>query len=820
MKNATNITAAEGQGHSALSRKHGSTIALVLILGIALSTVVGALLSRGLSEKRINESHLLRQEAKNAAESVVEYGFAQLVQRFTRQTSFPLDDLKSGNNPIGIPPTFSSFMSRGYGDSHVNPSMADLQGGVIPPGTWMYINPKDPANEFDPLRGKLAFVRGIEVYGKAAAVSPSNGREVWAYTTQKLHVRDSPLFAHAMFYNMDLELHPGPTMNIYGPVHSNTDMYLQAVSKITFHEGVTSAERILHGYKKTNGGITQNGDVYIKDEDENSMNMYIGGSRGSQSSWLDHDNDDWRELSSQRWDGYVQDMAHGVPTLNPVGIADYVPDDRTTTANEKINYAYALIEPLLPASNPDRKSNAIREQKFAAKAGLLLRVERDTSFDTNWKDPGNELDRDDFEDDGDYWEAWEQKDLELNGHMYYADENEWVDKYADRFVVNAYKYQRTNPDDPKSDIVTDANGDPVLIPVDLPPGVIGGANENLTAVANDRRPEHLKWEDGTFKQGMYDHRQDMYIRPLSVDIGRLREVVDDNANPSGTDLAATHWNNTYDPQKDWNGVVYVETPTTWNTWSPSPGSTPTGWDSNGVFRYEDSGGRPDKIVPAYTWNELAVQTINAEKIPDPTFAVDSGLTLATNAPMYVAGNFNADGNKHADDANKPDNNKEPPAALIADSLTVLSEAWWKNKKYSTQGNTRNRKSDYTEISAAILTGLNPTAPDGSVNVYPGGENSGGAHNFPRFLEKWNDELTIRGSLVALFESEVAPKPMPNNHGHYYGPPSRDWGFNENFRNGNYPPGTPNARTFRRTDFRDLSKTEYEAELAAMWAQAN
>ena len=81
--------------------------------------------------------------------------------------------------------------------------------------------------------------------------------------------------------------------------------------------------------------------------------------------------------------------------------------------------------------------------------------------------------------------------------------------------------------------------------------------------------------------------------------------------------------------------------------------------------------------------------------------------------------------------------------------------------------------------------------------------SGGAHNFPRFLEYWSSELTIRGSLVALFESEVHRLSMPTDSGHYYNPPTRDWGFNENFRNGNYPPGTPNTRTYRRVSLEDI-----------------
>ena len=744
--------------------RKGSALMTILIIGMGLLTVMGASLRWGITEKRLNIQHIRRQTAKNAAESVVEYGFADLIQRFANQTSFPLDELSPQNSPLALPSSFATF----FGATNIDTANAKLHGGQVPPGQWIYIDPSDPANEFDPLKGKRVFVRDVVVYGMATAQSNGFGTDVSAYTMQKLQVRDAPLFGHAIFYNMDLELHPGPTMNLYGPVHTNTDAWLQAANKITFHEGVFAAGQVLHGNKRT-GGHSQSGTVNIKDAASTDQNMYNGGTWTVDTSWLDHRDADWRELASQRWDGNVQDVDHSVPTLNPIGITDYVPDDPFTVPNELENYGYAVIEPVLSTTHPDYKGKAVRKEKFAIKAGLILRVED-------------------------------------------ADAGAGVD-----YEVRAYKYVRSNPLDPTSLPTLDANGDPIEVRVNLPTGLIGdlvGDSNGSTAdsIETDAEFEEYSKSSGNVIKGMHDHREDVDQDMLYIDIEKLTEYVDD----TDPDYDPTVWATNHDPSddqatdfiptNDWNGVVYVEFPTVAN-----------------------SGGRVDKIVKSRTSEEtgrvMALAAVDAKKLPRPSYTTEIGLTLATNAPMYTVGHYNADGVAHTDDANKLDNASEPPAAVISDSLTVLSEEWFKtgsgknHRKYSDDNSTTNRRAPtYTEFAAAILTGLKPSIPDDPVTGAPSGTQSGGAHNFPHFLEKWSGKtLTIRGSLVALFESEVHEDAMPNNFGHYYSPPLRDWGFNDNFRNGVYPPGSPNARTFRRTKFQDMSKSEYDTAVANIWA---
>jgi hypothetical protein len=83
----------------------------------------------------------------------------------------------------------------------------------------------------------------------------------------------------------------------------------------------------------------------------------------------------------------------------------------------------------------------------------------------------------------------------------------------------------------------------------------------------------------------------------------------------------------------------------------------------------------------------------------------------------------------------------------------------------------------------------------------------------RYLESWNPTpVTLRGSLVALFECRVAVEPRNNN---IYGAPTRYYGFCDLLKNGRFPPGTPRVMSYRRVDYTDLTKAEYDAAIAGL-----
>lgn len=78
-------------------------------------------------------------------------------------------------------------------------------------------------------------------------------------TTAQLELRFKsrlvPLFQFAAFYNKDLEILPGPTMTLNGPVHTNGDLYLNTDNSspgLTIQGQVTTAGSLWRGRKNQN----------------------------------------------------------------------------------------------------------------------------------------------------------------------------------------------------------------------------------------------------------------------------------------------------------------------------------------------------------------------------------------------------------------------------------------------------------------------------------------------------------------------------------------------------------------------------------------
>lgn len=170
--------------------------------------------------------------------------------------------------------------------------------------------------------------------------------------------------------------------------------------------------------------------------------------------------------------------------------------------------------------------------------------------------------------------------------------------------------------------------------------------------------------------------------------------------------------------------------------------------------------------------ESGVRLVNGQMLPP------RGLSVATPNPLYIKGNYNAP----PATLGTHDTWGTMPAALIGDSITVLSANW--NDANST-GNLGGRIAADTTVNAAFLAGIVQT----TTNSF-----SGGVENFPRFLEDWSGKtFTYNGSMVVMYESIYATG-VWNGSGSaigIYNPPIRNWAFDTNFRDyTKLPPGTP------------------------------
>ncbi len=237
----------------------------------------------------------------------------------------------------------------------------------------------------------------------------------------------------------------------------------------------------------------------------------------------------------------------------------------------------------------------------------------------------------------------------------------------------------------------------------------------------------------TTNGSLQDNREATTVRLVTLDISKITNAV--NASPSALNF---------------NGIVYIA-----DTSAGIDGATP----------------------------RRGVKLINAAVMPS------GGLAVVSENPVYLQGNVNTGPSNPP--SNTSGNFSQPtssgytrqPVLIAGDSINILSEAW--NDSKST-GDLSGRKATNTTVNAALLAGIVPTGTVG--NNY-----SGGAENFPRFLEDWDGvNLTYYGSIVCLYDSDQAKGVWGKSS--VYNPPKRQWYFDTLLRQ-HPPPGTLTTTNF-------------------------
>jgi Tfp pilus assembly protein PilX len=179
----------------------------------------------------------------------------------------------------------------------------------------------------------------------------------------------------------------------------------------------------------------------------------------------------------------------------------------------------------------------------------------------------------------------------------------------------------------------------------------------------------------------------------------------------------------------------------------------------------------------------SVRLVNGDCLPNIQAGGGSGLTVVSQNPVYIQGDFNCPGCAGSQPATPPVG--QVSAAVLADAVTVLSRNWAPNNS-DTKGNqvVGNRPATATTVNAALMFG-----PSNESTPANGG--NGQLENLPRFLESWsNVNFNYSGSLVALWHSQqsvsqwIAP-------GTYYQAPKRNWKYDTRFDTVQ-PPGTPSG----------------------------
>jgi hypothetical protein len=231
--------------------------------------------------------------------------------------------------------------------------------------------------------------------------------------------------------------------------------------------------------------------------------------------------------------------------------------------------------------------------------------------------------------------------------------------------------------------------------------------------------------------------------------------------------------------------------------------------------------------------------------------VVKGLSIVSDQPIYVRGDYNCEWDERIKSGTTPYGcstnpayvsspppppsgttapfknpnaiyNKKP-AAVMADSINILSNSWPLDDSYSVaysggiqpttipSGKTYSlpnpsvdwstRTASDTTVNAAFLAGVDPSG--------------GGLNNYPRFQETWSGKtLTYRGSMVSISEPQRVSGPFCGSGGtagcNIYLPPFRNWDYDTDFNNaGLLPPLTPRVVNLQQERFtRDYSRTSF------------
>lgn len=173
-------------------------------------------------------------------------------------------------------------------------------------------------------------------------------------------------------------------------------------------------------------------------------------------------------------------------------------------------------------------------------------------------------------------------------------------------------------------------------------------------------------------------------------------------------------------------------------------------------------------------------------------SLTNGLTVATDNGLYIQGDYNTGRTATTEPPSNTGTATQPyvtgytrkPCAVLADAVTILSNSW---SDTNSSSSLSGRNAIPTTVNTAIVSGIvSTTGTAASPGTY-----SGGAENFPRFLEDWSgDTFTYYGSMVQLFQSKQFTSPWPNTGGgpNVYNAPARRWYFDTNFFR-TPPPGT-------------------------------
>jgi type II secretory pathway pseudopilin PulG len=249
------------------------TAYLVIVVAIILSV---ALIQRALSEFNQARRNKILTQGLYQAEAAIE------------QAAFTLGNLVANRQPVAD--TFNDTLS--------------LSPDFNITFTWVVL---DTDHTVLSAQGIATIIRHYHISGTATDIV--SGLSVTAH--QIVALKKTYTFQHAVFYNDDLEMLPGPNMTLSGKIHSNRDIYLGTHSTFTVDSDYLHGAGNVYNQRKDSSDYME-GAVRIRRENEATYRAML---ESGDFQPLDSRRSDWTDESQVRWNGTVQSAVHGVTSL-------------------------------------------------------------------------------------------------------------------------------------------------------------------------------------------------------------------------------------------------------------------------------------------------------------------------------------------------------------------------------------------------------------------------------------------------------------------------------------------------------------------------
>ena len=692
----------------------------------------------------------------------------------------------------------------------------------------------DPVTEFrtvtdGPYRG---FVGLLSEYEIIATARLSNRAE--SSLARKLQTVSIPVFQFGTFSETDLGFFPGPAFDFGGRVHSNGNIFLAASNQLTLSDRVTAVGEVVRQVLMNgNSTASRTGDVDVVTTPGSYRDLEIdeGSVVGDENSAPNEPT--WMNLSTGVYNGSIRTGSTGVTRLDlPIVSQGALPIDlvRRPPATEDVN---GFVFP---------------QRHFAIASMRILLSDTSaeiTSLPTVTLTPPIRLD-DQVDTGGDPLNPWPGYVVGPNNPPLARSNGNVGQGY--RFPLDDtshggfIKIEIQNAAGNWNDVTIEILG-LGFSNTSLAPGCGAGANLNANAVIRIQRlrsdgnlvqpggtgcgnastsgydywPNVLyDTREGNFRDIMPSGQTTMFLSGVmhyvELDVNNLRRWLNGAIGVSGPSVLNQNGFVIYFSDRRLNkdaignetGEFGFE-----DFVNPASGAgTPNGIldpgeDVNGNGTLDVYGNVPQNVGAAPLDGTASLRTLVTQQVAQanrPIFfrralkvsngALNQvpmpGLTITTENPVYLQGNFNAQQGAGFVEPNAA-------TAILADGVTFLSNAWTDLVSLTNPHNPGNRRATTTWYRVAIIAGKGRAFawPTGTPNDFG---TDGGTHNFLRMIERWSGRtLNYRGAMITFYDNRQAVG-LYKCCSDVYGPPTRAYAFDVDFLDpSQLPPATPMFR---------------------------